>query len=330
MVAHRLFGVAMPVFAPTAAVGTIVAALGQRARRTAELLAGVAGGILVSDALLWLIGFGPWQTGLVVMLAVGLGLLVMGDSGALVAQAASSAVLIATLWPALPAAQWRRLEEAVVGGVVGLVVVGLLLPVNPMRVLDRAAAPIVDTVSVELENVARALAARDADLAIVALERLRGIGPHLVRMHEAMNGAEEVVTLAPARWKRRRDVERYRRALDHADSVVLECRELARWAANGLQRGEPVPEPLQHAVAGLAAAVRTARRAGRHGEQYDRIREAACEVARLAGRADRTGGLGQFGEGMVTQLVTIASDLIRGTGCDPATANRMVREAAAT
>jgi hypothetical protein len=50
MAAHRLFGVAMPVFAPTAAVGTIVAALGQRARRTAELLVGVAGGILVSDA----------------------------------------------------------------------------------------------------------------------------------------------------------------------------------------------------------------------------------------------------------------------------------------
>jgi hypothetical protein len=32
---------------------------------------------------------------------------------------------------------------------------------------------------------------------------------------------------------------------------------------------------------------------------------------------------------MVTRLATIASDLIRGTGGGPATANRMVREAAA-
>ncbi|WP_433063700.1 FUSC family protein [Dactylosporangium sp. CS-033363] len=326
-VAHRLFDVAAPVFAPTAAVGTIVAALGQRARRTVELLVGVAGGVLLSDALLWLIGFGPWQTGLVVALAVGLSLFAVGSSSALVAQAGSTAVLIATLWPAQPSVQWVRIEEAAVGGVVGLLVVALLLPVNPMRVLDRAAAPLVETVAGELDNVARALAERDADLAARALDRLRATEPDLARVHEAMHGAEEVVTIAPARWARRGDVERYRQAVDHVDVIVLECRELARWATDGLRRGEPLPEPLLGAVAGLAVTIRGARRAGRRGEQLGAAREAALEVARLAGQATHW-GLGQYGEGMVTQLLTLSSDLIQATGERWEKADRMVRHAA--
>ncbi|GAA1560348.1 hypothetical protein GCM10009827_096990 [Dactylosporangium maewongense] len=326
-VAHGLLGVATPVFAPSAAVGTIVAALGQRARRTVELLVGVAIGILVSDGLLLLIGYGPWQTGLVVALSVGFALFMVGRSGALVAQAGSSAVLIATLSAATPAVRWQRIEESVVGAVVGLVVVALLLPLNPMRVLDRAAAPIVGTLAAELDRVARALDEHEPDLAVQALERLRALEPDLGRMHEAMNGAEEVVRLAPARWKRRSDVERYRHAIDHLDPIVLECRELARWAANGLQQGERVPGPLRDAVAAVAATVRAARRAGPRGRQLTPIRAAACDVARLAGRASES-GLGQFGQGMVTQLRTIASDQIRSTGCDADTANRMVLEAA--
>src|SRR5262249_34565652 len=150
---HWLLHVSSPVFAPSAAVGTIVAALGQRARRTVELLSGVTIGILISDALLLLIGSGAWQTGIVVTFAIGLALLLVGRTGAVVAQAGSSAVLISTLWPSIPAVQWRRIEEAAIGGVVGLVVVGLLLPINPMRVLDRAVAPIVDTLATELDNV---------------------------------------------------------------------------------------------------------------------------------------------------------------------------------
>ncbi|MGI5183522.1 hypothetical protein ACQEVZ_45425 [Dactylosporangium sp. CA-152071] len=66
-----------------------------------------------------------------------------------------------------------------------------------------------------------------------ALERLRALEPDLRRMREAVNGAEEVVRLAPARWKRRRDVERFRHAIDHLEPIVLECRDLARWAADG-------------------------------------------------------------------------------------------------
>ncbi|MEW2380896.1 hypothetical protein AB0873_02190 [Micromonospora sp. NPDC047707] len=58
MIAHEVLDRSAPVFAPSAAVGTIVAALGQRARRTFELMLGVGLGLLTSDLLVLAIGSG--------------------------------------------------------------------------------------------------------------------------------------------------------------------------------------------------------------------------------------------------------------------------------
>jgi uncharacterized membrane protein YgaE (UPF0421/DUF939 family) len=326
-IAYYALGEPAPVFAPSAAVGTIVAALGQRARRTAELLIGVALGLIVSDLLLLVVGFGSWQTGVVVTLAIGLALLMIGRSGALVAQAGSTAVLISTLSPSVHELEWPRIVEAGVGGIVGLIVVALLLPINPMRVLDRAAAPVVDTVSAQLENIARALAERGPDLAIGALEQLRGVEPDFAQLHEALNGAEEVVTIAPARWKRRHEVERYRRGIDYIERVVLECRELALWAATCVQNDEAVPQELPAAVRRLAEAIQFVRQDGRRGEPQTRAEQAALDVARLGGVAAVT-HLQRYADGMVTQLWTAAGDVLRAIGHEPDRANRLIRDAA--
>ncbi|MFG2107252.1 hypothetical protein [Micromonospora chersina] len=56
-----------------------------------------------------------------------------------------------------PGAHVFAIFDALGGGLVGLLVVALLLPVNPLRVLDRATEPIVTTLTTELDAVARAL-----------------------------------------------------------------------------------------------------------------------------------------------------------------------------
>ncbi|MFF5052808.1 FUSC family protein [Micromonospora sp. NPDC000663] len=83
-----------PVFAPSAAVGTIVAAIGQRVRRTAQTLIGVVIGILIGDALLYTVGPGPVQVGLAVGVAIAFALILSGGSGAVVAHAGASAVVM--------------------------------------------------------------------------------------------------------------------------------------------------------------------------------------------------------------------------------------------
>lgn len=327
LIAQRMLGPGAHVFAPAAAVGTIATAIGQRARRTFELLAGVGLGIVVGDLLRFLLGSGTWQTGLVVALAIATALLVAGRGGALVGQAGGTAVLIATLAPVQPGLEVPRIFDALVGGAVGILVVALLFPVNPLRVLDRAVAPVVGDLTDQLDAVARALSARDPDAAIRALEQLRGLDADIGRLNEALSGAGEVVTLAPARWHRRAQYHRYAEGVQHLERLILYARSLARRSATALQYGEPIPAELPAAIARLGDAVRELHREHRAGEDPQHARELTRESAELAGRAWAE-GVRSFGDALVTDLRTADSELIRATGYEAEEANRMIRSAA--
>ncbi|PWR11448.1 hypothetical protein DKT68_05770 [Micromonospora acroterricola] len=327
LIAQHLLGPGAHVFAPAAAVGTIATAIGQRARRTFELLAGVGIGIVIGDALRFLLGSGPWQTGAVVTLAIASALLVAGRGGALVGQAGGTAVLIATLAPMERGLELPRIFDAVVGGMVGLVVVALLVPINPLRVLDRAVAPIIAVLCDQLAALAKALRERDADGALRVLDRIRAAEGDLGRLHEALSGAEEVVTIAPARWHRREQYRRYARGAEHLERLTLDSRALARWSSTALQYDEPIPEELPEAVARLGQAVRKMHSEHRAGRDPEQTRRLVQECAELAGRAAAT-GVRSFCDALVTGLRTASSDLLRATGCEPGDANRLVRRAA--
>ncbi|MGR6319890.1 FUSC family protein [Micromonospora soli] len=325
-IGHNVLGNPSPVFAPSAAVGTIVAALGQRARRTAELLLGVGLGIATTDFLLTLLGTGFWQTGFIVGCAVLATLVLFGRSGAAVGQAGGTAVLLATLAPAQKDLEWPRIVEATVGGLVGLVVVALLLPINPMRILDRDAAPIYQSLAAQLREISAALATHDQQRAVRTLDTLRSMGPELDRMHQALSGAEEVVSLAPARWRRRQDVERFAHATVYLERVIEHSRGLARRSAMALQYHERIPPDLSAGVEHLADAVGLLRSEHRAGRPTERTHQKIRDAVHHAGRA-RALGVNDFGDAVVTQLRTAASDLLRATGCDPTSANEEIRTA---
>ena len=72
--ARTVLGHQQAFFAPIAAVIMLIAASGVRRVRTlVELVAGVATGVLVGELLIVVIGRGPWQVALVVVLAVAVG-----------------------------------------------------------------------------------------------------------------------------------------------------------------------------------------------------------------------------------------------------------------
>ncbi|MER7888597.1 FUSC family protein [Micromonospora sp. NPDC094482] len=327
LIAQNLLGPGAHVFAPAAAVATIASAIGQRARRTFELLGGVGLGVIIGDLLRAGLGSGPWQTGLVVGLAIATALLVAGRGGQLVGQAGGTAVLISTLAPMERGLELPRIFDALVGSIVGLVVVALLVPVNPIRVLDRAAAPVYDAVGGQLHELSAALRRRDAEGAVQVLERVRSLDGDIGRLNEALSGADEVVTLAPIRWHRREQYHQYARSAEHLERMALDTRALARWSATALQYQEPVPDELTAAIARLGDAVRAMRQECRAGEQPGQARSLTLEAANLAGRAWAQ-GVRTFGDAIVTGLRTAASDLLRSGGCEPEEANRLVRTAA--
>lgn len=316
-----------PTFAPAAAVAVIVAALGNRARRTGELIIGVVLGITVGDLLIRLFGTGPWQTGAIVFLAISAAALVRG-TGALMTQAGGTAVLIATLTPTSPDLEMPRTVNALVGGVIGLLVALVLAPLNPLRTVRRVADPALDTFARQLTASAEALARADARAADGVLDRMRAAEPQLKQLAEAVTAAEEVVRLSPLRWHRRRTLAAYGRGVEHMDRAFRNSRAMVRRIGTTLRDAEPVPAALPAAVERVGEAARMLHREFLTAREPARTRERVLHAVREAGEACRQ-EMGFSGTIVVSQLRTVATDMLRATGLPRDEARRLVRRAAA-
>ncbi|GFJ90988.1 FUSC family protein [Phytohabitans rumicis] len=283
-VAHDVVNHPRPFFAPIAAVITLAVSVGQRLRRAFELVVGVAIGIAIGDTLIYLIGTGPGQVGLVVTLAI-VTAIFFGGGSALITQAASSAVLVATLTPPTDGVSFDRFVDALVGGLIGLGVMALLLPLNPLTVVGRAAKPALDVLAEGLTETAEALAERDVDRADAALARLRAAESDLQRLHEAIDAASETAALAPARWRTRGALNQYIDAAEHVARALRNSRVLVRRAILVIQDGEELPEALVAAVRSLSEAMDWLRRELGDAVEPVAARERALRAAGEAGMA---------------------------------------------
>ncbi|MET8153950.1 aromatic acid exporter family protein [Actinoplanes sp. NPDC049668] len=312
-----------PFFAPTAAVVTLASSAGKRARRMGELVVGVAVGIGVGDALILLIGSGGWQIALVVVLAIVVPTAV-GAAAPLVVQSASSAVLVVTL-ATLPGQPFSRFFDALIGGAVGLTVM-TLLPLNPVKVVRRAAEPALEELAEGLRAIAEGLRVGQTDPVREALDRLRAAERDFTAFDQAASAASENVAFAPARWRSRSRLNRYLEGADEVTYALRNVRVLARRVLTGLDDEEPTPESLAASMLLLADAVDLLRAEWRKGVEPVATRERALRAVAESGRAYDE-GVGFSGGVVVAQIRTTVSDLLRATGVEYEEAPRLVRRA---
>ncbi|MEW1586014.1 FUSC family protein [Micromonospora vinacea] len=324
-VSHRLLGNPQPVFAPISAVGTLAASVGQRFRRTIELIVGVGVGVAVGDLLIYLLGTGAWQLGLVVTVAILLTIFA-GASVAIVIQAAATAVLIVTLSPSTQNLEIPRFVDAFLGGGIALLVTAVLLPLNPLRVINRAARPALDLLAAQLDATADGLRNRDRAAIQSALERLRNNKDELATLGEAIEGAKETATLSPARWHRRDELTHYAEAAEPIDRAMRNSGTLIRRSVTLVEDEEPVPDPMPDAIGHLAESVRLLKHEFAAGEEPEKARERSLRAVSEAGRAYGA-GVGFSGSVVVAQIRTTASDLLVASGIDQEEANRWIRTA---
>ncbi|MCL7456393.1 FUSC family protein [Micromonospora echinofusca] len=327
VVAHHLLRIEEPTFAPGAAVAVIGASLAKRARRTVELLLGIGVGIAAGDLLIALIGTGAWQTGIIVFLAI-TGAAAARGTGLLMTQAGATAVLVATLTPANPDLELPRAINALVGGLVGLFVMLVLAPLNPLRTIRRVAGSALDLFANQMTACAEALANGDARRAEVLLKQMRNSESKLMQLREAVSAAEEVVQFSPLRWRRRQIVYAYRDGVEHMERGYRNSRTLVRRAGTALRDAEPVPPDLPAAIEEYGTAVRLLHRACLAGDEPVQARERVLHAVRLGGKACRH-EIGFSGTIAVSQLRIVANELLRSTGLRRAEARTLVRRAAA-
>jgi uncharacterized membrane protein YccC len=243
-----------------------------------------------------------------------------------VVQSASSAVLVATLTTPGTGLPYTRFFDALVGGAVGLVVMTVLLPLNPLTVIRRAANPALQALTDGLRTIADGLKSGDAGVVRGALDQLRTAEANFTGFDQAAVAASENVAFAPARWRARGALGQYVEGADHVTYALRNVRVLARRVMTALDDGEQIPACLPSSISLLGDAVDLLRQEWAKGVEPVATRERALRAAAESGRAYAE-GVGFSGGVVVAQVRTTVSDLLRATGIEYAEAPRLVRRA---
>lgn len=256
-VARDLVGHEQPFFAPMAALISMGVGRDRRIRRSFELVLGNAVGIGIGDLLIGQIGSGPWQIGLVVIVAVSIA--VFADKGALIVpQAGSAAVLVATLLPPGDAAGFDRVIDALIGGLIGIVLMALL-PYNPVKTVRREIATVVNFTAQTLDQLSAALRAQDLAQVRVEREKIRTTQAAINEMLAIAGGAEETAAISPLYWSAKRHIRTLTRIVLPVDNAVRSTRVLCRRAEIALEDHTVVDPAFADIVAELGRCTHTVR-----------------------------------------------------------------------
>ncbi|MCA2220344.1 FUSC family protein [Nonomuraea aurantiaca] len=309
-VAIQLLDHPRPFFAPISVLICVGVGLGQRLRRVAELVVGVSLGVGVGDLLVSWIGSGAWQIMLVVALAMTAAVLL--NSGALfVAQAGSSAVLVAALVPADGAGGWDRMADALTGGVIGIATAALL-PASPFTIAAKHLSGVLDALSTVLERAAEAIEKRDVDLAAEALEEARNTQAAVAEFERAVETSKEITLISPLHWHRRGRLARYETVAVPVDLALRNARVLARRTLAALGETSPPPTSLAEAMREVSEAALLLQLELAAGREPMLARQALLAVA----ARERPERLGFSAHVIIAQLRSIAVDLLQATGMD--------------
>jgi uncharacterized membrane protein YgaE (UPF0421/DUF939 family) len=270
-----------PLFAPIAAVIALGATVGQRGQRAFELVGGVILGIAVADLIVAAIGTGPWQAGVMIVLAMGAAV-ALGGRDLLVAEAAVSAILIATLPGAGAGFPPDRFLEAIIGGGVALAVSVLLFPPDPALLVGRALNRLFADLGRALGDVADALEHGDPEVAERAQERGQTLSLHLIDVRTELLELRETARFALSRRGARSQLQRIERSLGYVDYAARDTAVLTRNALRLLRAGAIAPPPLHESIRSLADAVWELAASYDDDRRVEAVRALALEAATQA------------------------------------------------
>jgi uncharacterized membrane protein YgaE (UPF0421/DUF939 family) len=314
LLAERLLGHDEPVFASIAAVVCVGATEGRRGRRSFELVGGVVLGITVGDLIVGLLGTGPAQLLLLVVLAMTAATVLRGGELA-VTEAAVSAILIGTLERPEGGVEGARAFEAMVGGGLALVSNYLIFPPDPLLRANRAAQAVFSELGTALEAVARAIEGGDVDAAERSLFRARELDRHVVELDAVLADARDTARFSLARRSARPRLELFSRGAAHIDRAVRNVRVLARASVRHLRGGSPPMPALAEAVRDLARAVWALAAALDDPHEFGDARRFAIRASSRATEVlEEHGGLAT--NVIVGQVQSTAADLLRAASLE--------------
>ena len=254
LIAVRVAGHPQPFFAPISAVVALTAARGERGTTAVRLLLGVVVGILAGDLVMAVLGRTPWTMPVAVFVAM-TAASALHTVRIILVQSAASAILT-VVFAGTPAGS-NRLVDALIGAGVALLVVQVLFPPDPVRLLRRAVTAALSDLASGLEEAALALESGDEDAERRARERLWEENERLNELAQARVFSSRIAHRVPLR---RTLIPRVRKESENASSLnllnvscVLLTRAAFSLAEPDRERFAPVVRDLADALDGLAA-----------------------------------------------------------------------------
>lgn len=298
-----------PFFAPVTAVICLGMSYGQRLRRVADVMLGVAVGVLIGDLFTHFFGSGPWQIMVVAVLAMSVATL-LGAGLLLITQAGLQAVIVTTL-VAQPGEAFSRWIDAVIGGSLALALT-MLAPAAPVRRPRQRAAAVVRELSGMLRDTETALRRGDHDLASRTLSRARASEALLGDLRSASEEGMAVVRLSPFRRRDLPGVQVIAGLVEPLDRAIRNLRVLVRRASIATWRREPVPTAYLGLLTSLAEV--TDEIAGELEERRipSGSRRGLSAIAEVSAVIDPSAGLSS--EVMRAQIRSMVVDLLMLTG----------------
>ncbi|HWT95216.1 MAG TPA: FUSC family protein [Solirubrobacteraceae bacterium] len=313
-----------PFFAPVAAIITLGITAGQHGRRALEIGAGVTAGIAIADTLVQLIGSGPLQLTLIVLLASTLAVLAGGSALAVSQTAVSAAFVVVLEQP--DGFNFARTGQAAVGVACAMLMSFVLLPIDPLRLVRAAAAPLLDELAATLHDIAAALESGDHDAALEALRRARRSDPLARDFAEAISAGRETAIGALPRRRALRVVDVYTEAAAHLDLAARNVRVLGRATLRAIEIGDHVPPGAAESVVELSKSARALHDWLDDPEAVEHARRHAVAAARIANEVlELTANLSI--SVIVGTVRSAAVDFLRGTGMSRDEALDLVRTA---
>jgi uncharacterized membrane protein YgaE (UPF0421/DUF939 family) len=327
--ADTVVGLHGAFFAPISATIALGLGYGQRTRRAVELAIGVAVGIAVAAFIIDVLGTGGWQIGVVVALAM-FAAVGLGGQPLVVRQAATSAVLVATIAVPDDGAVYDRFLDALIGGAVAIVINLVVTPIDAVGLVRRTARPPMDALAGALDELAVALRDHDTDATIDALTNIREVEGPVRTLLENVRTGTEAARYAPLRRRQRPEMARLAQAMRQLDIAQRDARALARAVLRAVRRDAHVPPEAVASIHDLAEAVRGLRDEllAPEGTAPGAAREAALRaVARTTVALEQTSNLAVCVIGGSVRSTAVA--LLRGMGLEPEEARNEVRRVTA-
>ncbi|HNV14116.1 MAG: FUSC family protein [Actinomycetales bacterium] len=301
---------AMPFFAPIVAVVCLGMTYGQRLRRVAEVTVGVAVGIAVADIFVGVVGSGPWQITVVVLVSMSLALLL--DAGLLlVMQSAVQSIVVTVLVPTGSQALGRWVD-AVIGGVVALVF-AMVVPRAPLRRPRRQAARVGRVMARLLREAAQSAREGDVERSAQVLADARQTDPLIRELQAAADEGMSVIASTPFTRTDAGSVRSIASVVDPLDRAMRSTRVLVRRMSIAADSDIEVPDDYVDVIVALADAV----------DILDRVwaENRSAEFARpgFVALAERTATLdpGEYHTTVIlAQLRSLVVDLLELSGMD--------------